>query len=210
MKKSITFLGFCLLGISVHISVMAQELTADDSLTLKKRIYRVSVITSDSKKNSGYLANLSDSNLYLSPTPLHLSLVTTKDYLSSYSYDHLEKIEIKRKGAVGRTALQGALIGLAAGVIAGFVSGDDPVAPTYNNPNDPFGNALGNAFSSISNAFRMTAGEKAVAGGIVGAATGGLIGAIVGSLVKKKFIIGRNKERFQAMKQNILEKLYVH
>ena len=100
MKKSIKFLGFCMLGISLHTSVIAQEVTADDSLTLKKRIYRVSVITSDSKKNSGYLANLSDSNLYLSPTPLPLSLVTTKDYLSSYSYDHLEKIEIKRNASL--------------------------------------------------------------------------------------------------------------
>jgi hypothetical protein len=210
MKKSIKFLAFCTLGMSLHICAIAQKVSADDSLTLKKRIYKVSVITSDSKKSSGYLARLSDSNLYMSPTPLHLSLVTTKDYLPAYSYDHLEKIEIKRKAAVGRSAWQGALIGLAAGAIAGFASGDDPVAPTYNNPNDPFGNALGNTFSSISNAFRMTAGEKAVAGGIVGAVTGGLIGAIVGSLVKKKFIIGKNKERFQVMKQNILEKLYVH
>ena len=56
----------------------------------------------------------------------------------------------------------------------------------------------------------MTAGEKAVVGGFIGAVTGSLIGALVGSLIKKKFIIGRNKEKFQAMRQNILEKLYMH
>ncbi len=198
-----------MIGMTMHITVTAQKVSSDGSISLKKRIYKVSIITSDSKKSTGYLANLSDSNLYLSPSPLHFSLVKQNDYLSSYSYNHLEKIEIKRKAAAGRGAWQGALVGLAVGVIAGFVSGDDPVAPTYNNPNDPLGTAIGNVFSSVSNSFRMTAGQKAVVGGIVGAGTGSLIGALVGILVKKKFIIGRNKEKFQAMKQNLLGKLYV-
>ncbi len=205
MKKSIKFLGLCMIGMTMHITVTAQKVSSDDSISLKKRIYKISIIISDSKKIKGYLANLSDSNLYLSPSPLRLSLDNSNNYLSSYSYDHLEKIEIKRKAGAGRGAWQGALIGLAAGAIAGFASGDDPVS-TYNNPNDP----LGSAFTILANAFSMTAGEKAAAGGIVGAATGALIGALVGTLVKKKFIIGRNKEKFQAMKQNILEKLYVH
>lgn len=205
MKKSIQFFGLCLLGMSAHICAIAQQTDTDDSIALKKRIYKVSIITADSKRSAGYLALLSDSNLYLSAHPLHFSLIKINDHLSAYPYDHLEKIVIKRKAAAGRGAWQGALIGLAAGAIAGFASGDDPVVPT-NDPNDP----LGNAFGSISNAFRMTAGEKAVAGGFVGAVTGSLIGVLVGSLIKKKFIIGRNKEKFQAMKQNILEKLYMH
>jgi hypothetical protein len=206
MKKSIILLGFCLLGIGTQISVIAQKMYTDDSIELKKRIYRVSIIPSDSKKSTGYLANLSDSNLYLSPSPLHFSSVNINDGLSAYSYNYLEKLEIKRKGSALRGAWQGALIGLATGVIAGLVSGDDPIAPTYHNPNDP----LGNIFISVYNAFSWTAGEKAVAGGILGAGTGGLIGALVGSIVKKKFIIGRNKQKFNSMRQNILEKLYVH
>lgn len=205
MKKSIKFLGLCMLGMTMLVSVTAQKVSSDDTISLKKRIYKISIITSDSKKVNGYLANLSDSNLYLSPSPLRLSLDNSNNYLSSYSYDHLEKIEIKRKAAAGRSAWQGALIGLAAGAIAGFASGNDPVS-TYNNPNDP----LGTLITGISNSFRMTAGEKALTGGFVGAATGALIGVLVGTLVKKKFIIGRNKEKFQAMKQNILEKLYTH
>lgn len=205
MKKSIQFLAFCILGMSLQISVIAQKSYTDDSIALKKRIYKISIITSDSKKVNGYLANLSDSNLYLSPTPLRLSLDKSNNYLSSYPYDHLEKMEIKRKAAAGRGAWKGALIGLAAGAIVGFASGDDPVS-TYNNPNDP----LGTLFTDLANAFSMTAGEKAGALGFVGAGTGALIGTLVGTLVKKKFIIGRNKEKFQAMRQNILEKLYTH
>jgi hypothetical protein len=211
MKKSIILLGFCLLGMGTQISVIAQKMYTDDSIELKKRIYKVSIITSDSKKSTGYLANLSDSNLYLSLSPLHFSSVNINDRLTTYSYNHLEKLEIKRKGSAIRGAWKGALIGLAAGVIGGLVSGDDPApAPTYNNPNDPFGTVLSNALNIYANAFRMTAGEKAVGGGILGAGTGGLIGALVGSLIKKKFIIGRNKQKFHAMRQNILEKLYVH
>lgn len=205
MKKSIILSGFCLLGMGTQISVIAQKMYTDDSIDLKKRIYKVSIITSDSKKSTGYLANLSDSNLYLSLSPLHFSTVNVNDHLTTYSYKHLEKLEIKRKGSALRGAWQGALIGLAAGVITGLVSGDDPVS-TYDNPNDPLGTAL----NIYANAFKMTAGEKALGGGILGAGTGGLIGALVGSLVKKKFIIGRNKQKFHSMRQNILEKWYVH
>ncbi len=205
MKKSIKFFGLSMIGMMMQITMTAQKVSSDDTISLKKRIYKISIITSDSKKVNGYLANLSDSNLYLSLSPLRLSLENSNNYLSHYSYDHLEKIEIKRKAGAGRGAWQGALIGLAAGVIVGFASGDDPVS-TYNNPNDPFVSA----FNNYVNSFSLTAGEKAVAGGIIGAATGALVGALVGALLKKKFIIGRNKEKFQAMRQNILEKLYTH
>src|SRR5664279_123671 len=127
MKKSIKFLGLYLILISLHINSTAQETHTGDSIVLKKRIYKVSVITSDLKKSRGYLASLSDSSLFLSPSPLRFSLVKIDNRLAVYPYDHLEKIQIKRKAAAGRGAWQGALIGLAAGAIAGFASGDDPV-----------------------------------------------------------------------------------
>jgi hypothetical protein len=203
MKGLIIFIG-CLIVMSIHINVAAQETQANDSMALKKRIYKAWITTEEAKKSTGYLAGLSDSNLYLSSHLIYFSLIQTNDNLSVYPYGHLEKILIKRKGAGGRGAWQGALFGLAAGVITGFSLGDDPVAPT-SNPNDP----LGNLFGGISNALRMTAGEKAVLGGFVGAVGGSIVGAIIGGLVKKKFIVGRNKERFHKMRQNILEKLYV-
>ena len=205
MKKSIKSIGLCLIVISVNINVAAQETQATESVVLKKRIYKASIITFQSKKSTGYLAGLSDSNLYLSQYPVYFSLIKTDDNLSVYPYGHLERIEVKRKAAGGRGAWQGALIGLATGAIIGFASGDDPVAPT-DNPNDPFGNLLG----GISNAFSMTAGQKAVLGGFIGALTGSITGAIIGSLIKKKFLIGRNKERFHEMHRNIVNKLYVH
>jgi hypothetical protein len=205
MKKISKLLGLCILTMAIHINMTAQKVSSGDSISLKKRVYKISIITSDSKKVKGYLANLSDSNLYLSPSPLRLSLGNSKNYLSSYSFDHLEKIQIKRKGAAGRGAWKGAVIGLATGAIAGFAGGDDPIS-TYNNPDDPFGTF----FTGLSNAFRMTAGQKAVIGGFIGAASGALTGTLIGMLVKKKFTIGRNKEKYKAMKLDILEKLVVH
>ena len=209
MKKFTQVPGLVILLLCGYINVHCQKIDRGDIATFKKRIYKTSITGMDNKKSAGYLANLSDSMLYLSDFPLHFGTVKIDDHLYGYSYNHLKKIEIKRKAAVGRGAWKGALIGFAAGVITGFVSGDDPVAPVYNNPNDPFGNAIGNGLSILSNSFRMTAGEKAAAGGIAGAGTGALIGAIVGSLAKKKFIIGGNRQKFHSMSENILEKLYV-
>lgn len=216
MKKSIHLLSLNLkrysliiFGLSANIITVAQKSITDDTIKLKKRIFKVSFITVDTKKSSGFLANLSDSNLYLSQSPIHFSVARIDDLSMGYSYNHLEKIEIKRKGAVGRGALKGALIGLATGMISGLISGDDPVVPAYDNSNDPFGSAISNVFINISNSLRMTAGEKAIGYGIMGAGTGALIGALLGGLAKRKFFIGRNKQKFNAMRENILEKLYV-
>lgn len=210
MKKFTQIPGLAILLLCGSINtVHSQKIGTDDTLTFKKRLYKTSITCMDGEKGAGYLANLSDSILYISDSPLHFGTVKIDDHSFGYPYNHLEKIEIKRKGAVGRGAWKGALIGLAAGVITGFVSGDDPVAPVYNNPNDPFGNAIGNGLSILSNSFRMTAGEKAAAGAIAGAGTGALIGALVGTLAKKKFIIGGNRQKFHSMSENILEKLYV-
>lgn len=191
MKKSIHLLNLIfkrylliILVMSTQISVIAQKMNANDSLRLKNRIYKVSIITFGSKKISfGYLANLSDSDLYLSQSPLLFSSVKPNALLSDYSYDHLEKVIIQRKGSAGRGAWQGALIGLILGGITGLASGDN---------------------------FVLTAGQQAVALGITGAAAGSLIGAITGSLSHKKFIIRRSKQKFDSMRMKVFEELYVH
>ena len=107
----------------------------------------------------------------------------------SYSIDaaQINTISLKKKNA----GLKGALIGMGAGIvigaIAGFASGDDPVTP-YT------GELFSDMIIGFSNSFTMTAGEKAVGMGAVGALTGALIGGITGALLKKKFIIGGNKD----------------
>ena len=100
-------------------------------------------------------------------------------------------------------ALIGFGVGVLTGVIAGFASGDDPIqqAPA----DDPFG--LGALAAGIGNSFRMTAGEKAAAGGIVLGTSGAIIGTIIGAVAKKKFTIGGRKEKFRDLQAEIMMKL---
>ncbi|MEO8762801.1 MAG: hypothetical protein ABI416_00845 [Ginsengibacter sp.] len=198
MKKVIYCFFCCLLGLSTAITSVAQTIYTPDSIELKRRIYKVALVADGSKHKTGYLASFSDSNLYASPSAVPFGSVNIDDQLTSYSYDKLENIELKRKGAVLRGAWHGALVGLAVGVIAGLVSGDDPKVDE---------NTL---FGPLLNTFALTAGEKAAGGGILGALGGACVGALLGSFAKKKFMIGRNKEKFHSMSQEILEKLSVH
>jgi hypothetical protein len=75
------------------------------------------------------------------------------------------------------------------GAIAGFASGDDPVAPYTGDP-------FADVFVSVGNAFAMTAGEKAVTLGAVGGLSGALIGGITGALLRKQFVIGGKKDNY--------------
>jgi len=77
---------------------------------------------------------------------------------------------------------------------------------TYPNPNeDPLG--LGTMMVAVNNAFAMTAGEKAIAGGLALGATGAIVGTIIGAVAKKKFIIGGKKEKFHDLQGEIMTKL---
>lgn len=62
MEKSIDLLACCLRKMIAHISATAQKIYCDDSIQFKNRIYKVSIITTDS--GTGYLTNLSYSNPY--------------------------------------------------------------------------------------------------------------------------------------------------
>ena len=77
MEKSTDLLACCLRKIA-HISVTAQKIYSNESIQFKNRIYKESIITTDS--STGYLTNLSYSNPYHN------------------SYDYL-RFEIKTKAA---------------------------------------------------------------------------------------------------------------
>ncbi len=98
------------------------------------------------------------------------------------------------------------------GVIAGFASGNDPVYqnPQYNSSQDPYGigYALGSFAVGINNAFAMTAGQKALVGGLGLGVSGALVGAVIGAIAHKKFIINGKKEKFDMMSESVLDKTY--
>ncbi|TMI85465.1 MAG: hypothetical protein E6H08_22510 [Bacteroidetes bacterium] len=98
-------------------------------------------------------------------------------------------------------------IGAVTGIIIGFASGDDKKEPYYDYNQDPFG--VGNFIVSINNAFAMTAGEKALAGGISLGVSGAIIGTIIGAVAKKKFIIGGKKEVYRDLQGDLMKRLIV-
>jgi len=127
--------------------------------------------------------------------------------LSPYSFDQVQTISVKRKNSVLRGALIGLGAGVVSGVIMGMASGSDKLQSYYSYGQDPTG--LGNLFVGIENAFAMTAGEKALAGGIGLGVTGAITGAIIGAVAKKKFIIGGKKEKYRDLHDHLMKRLIV-
>jgi hypothetical protein len=135
-----------------------------------ERIYKIS--TPDKSFTKGYLSAFSDSAVIISFAPVRFSSNThyTTDH-RSINYNDLGEIYVRRKGSTGRGILYGVIAGAATGAIIGLASGDDP--PCETNPSDFFGLGYG-----LCNAFRTTAGEKALGGGVVLGLGGGIIGAL--------------------------------
>jgi hypothetical protein len=193
MKSSL----FILLVFFIHSYSNAQDSTS------RMKVFRISVFQEQSTVKSGILASMSDTGFALvkkASSVLHPA--HDQEYIN-FHYSDVNKIYVRRRGAVGKGALIGGLSGFAVGVIAGFVEGDDP--PCVSTGQDFFG--IGTA---LCNAFRMTAGEKAGLYGTGGLVAGAVIGLAVGAVAHKKFIIGKKKDQFQAMQLTILERLYVN
>ena len=158
-----------------------------------KKTYKVTIYDQQSKSLQGYLQNIGDSSLSLIQSPTQFG-GTVKGEL--VHYPDISSITIKRKGSAARGAIYGAVGGFLIGVAIGLASGDDPVIPPEED------------FFGLGNAFRLTAGQKAVGGGILLAGAGAAVGGIAGALVKKKFIINGKKENFENMRMQTLENVY--
>jgi hypothetical protein len=167
----------------------------DSASGKKQKTFVTSTTTMDSKIIKGTLTAVNDSQLVLR---------TYKDQIN-ISAENLKSFTVKRKNSTLKGALIGFGIGAAAGIIIGFASGNDPVMayPDYND--DPLG--LASIGVALNNAFAMTAGQKAVAGGVALGGTGAIVGTIIGALAKKKFTIGGKKEKFHDLQGELMMKL---
>jgi hypothetical protein len=175
----------------------------------KPKQFVASINTSTGKVDRGLIYQLDDSAITIKTLPglkTNFSSKTKRDKysLNRYAQENIESISIKRNNAKKRGALIGAGVGLVAGVVMGFASGDDPI---YAPPAEDFF-GIGALFTELNNAFAMTAGEKALAYGSIGALGGSIAGLIIGAIAKKRFIINGNKQKFEAMKLSVLERTY--
>lgn len=193
-----------LLAILLTIQTMAQtdSVATAPETPPQKGSYKATIKTIDGKTQQGWLYQVNDSQVVL--------LKNVKDLRTKYDEllqptgyftvpaDQVHTISLKKKNA----GLKGMLIGFGAGalsgIVSGFISGDDPVTP--------YTGTFADAFIGIGNAFAMTAGEKAVTGGLIFGTGGAIVGLIIGSVAKKKFTIGGKKDKVRDLHAELVQK----
>lgn len=177
------------------MTIVFSQAQTDPATAKRQKVFNASVTTMDGKTLKGSLSAANDTQLILKTN--NQQMVVPAENLKSFT--------VKRKHSALRGALIGFGVGAAAGIIIGLASGNDPVM-TYPNPNeDPL--LLGSMVVAMNNAFAMTAGQKAIAGGLGLGATGAIVGTIIGSIAKKKFTIGGKKEKFHDLQGELMTKL---
>lgn len=184
-----------LLVTACSLFIIVSKAQTGSAAQMKQKLMIANITTMDGQRISGLLSSVNDSQLVLAKSKGQLTVPA----------ENLKSFTLKRKNSVLKGALIGFGIGAVAGVIIGLASGDDPVM-SYPDPyNDPLG--LGSFGVALNNAFAMTAGEKAVAGGLGLGATGAIVGTIIGAVAKKKFVIGGKKEKFHDLQADVMMKL---
>lgn len=177
------------------IAMIISQAQTDSSTEKKQKVFIASLTTMDGKTIKAPLSTVNDTQLVLK----------TSNNVLTVPAENVKSFTVKRKNSALRGALIGFGIGAAAGVIIGLASGNDPIMSYPSPSEDPLG--IGTIGAAINNAFAMTAGEKAIAGGLGLGATGAIVGTIIGAVAKKKFTIGGKKERFHDLQGEIMMKL---
>src|SRR5207342_696791 len=90
---------------------------AQDS-TPVHHIYNAKITLLNAKEVKGYIAEISDSALFISSMPraLHTAAMSYK-YTQKFDYKNIAELRVQRKGAMGKSILIGAVTGLVAGLI---------------------------------------------------------------------------------------------
>lgn len=194
---------FILILIAFTASVSAQT---DTTQKEKRQVPNLAIIrTMDGKKIKAWFYRINEDSVYLLPTGKKMSRsaflnagINKNNF--AYPLSQVNTISLQKKNA----ALKGTLIGLGAGIVTGvvigFASGDDPIEPYTGNPFEDF-------FIALNNSLAMTAGEKAVTGGLTLGMAGALSGFIIGKIAKKKFTIGGKKETYRDLQGDLMKRL---
>lgn len=201
--------NYLLIVTMYFFTLSAFSQTGQEKIEKKFQPSIATIKTLDGKKAKGWFYKMNDENIYLLPLTKNKKYFRSSDFLSpnvnadSYNIQvsQISTIALQKKNA----GLKGALLGLGAGVITGaiigFADGDDPV---YQYQGD-----FGDIFRGISNAFAMTAGEKALAGAIGLGLTGSVTGFIISKIAKKKFIIGGQKDTYRDIQGELMKRLII-
>jgi hypothetical protein len=195
-----------LLPIVSFLSFLAANAQTDTVQAEKKsKPFIINVSMNNGGKVKGLFYTINDTQLVLSRSSKIVSGSLPDDQQYSIPAENIKSFTAGRKNSALRGALVGFGVGAVTGIIIGLVSGDDPVAQ-YPDPSTDF-LGIGTFGAALQNSFAMTAGEKAVIGGVGLGVTGAITGAIIGALAKKKFTIGGKRERFRDLQAELMLKL---
>ncbi len=122
----------------------------------------------------------------------------SSDLPRRFPVEQIEEISLRKKNAGLKGALIGLGVGAATGALIGFASGDDKPHSYSGNVN----------YSGIS-ILIFTAREKATLGAFGLGVIGTITGLCIGNLVKKKFVIGGDKEKMLERHQLIMQRAMV-
>jgi hypothetical protein len=164
----------------------------------------------DQSKDKGFLLQAGEDSVQLLPTAMKISANTLKNpgALSrqwTVPATSIQTMTLHRKDATVRGTLIGLVAGVAAGWLIGYAQGDDPV---YAYPDDAdLGTILG---VGISNMWASTAEEKAAGGAVAGALLGAGGGAIIGAISGKTIEIGGSRKAYKAELETMRKRALIH
>ncbi len=155
-------------------TVFIDRCQAQDS-TRVHHIYLAKITLLTAAEVKGYLAEISDSALFISSMPRALhSTATSYKFTQKFDYRNIGEVRIQPKGTMGKSILIGAVTGLVAGLIIGAIS----YTPPQNDAEE---------------LFNPPKGAVIAAAGLTFAAIGTGVGALIGSHHDKYLINGEWK-----------------
>lgn len=112
------------------------------------------------------------------------------------AYQNLRGVLVRRKGSTLRGLVIGVLSGGLVGAVAGYADGNDPECTNA-------GYAYGFSLCGLSS----TASQKAAMGSVAFGSLGGIVGTLVGAIVRKNYIIGGDKEKFNSFRNRMTKRV---
>ena len=165
IMKKITLVLMALLII--HLSV-AQE--------SRESLWKITVKMKTGDKQVGFLKSVDSTSIGLI-TASKKALKSEVNNFETINVRDIEVIKIKEKGAAGRAARNGAIIGAGIGVLAGVISGEE---------------------------FFASQGEVILRNGLVVGAAGALTGLMIGGLSGgKKYLLEGSLKNYQLISEEL-------
>lgn len=211
MKKTILLL----LAATIYYGLQAQESLSEAP---KKIVPNMATIkTFDGKELKGWFYGMNDSGMVIIEKERRYrkqgKIPDADKNIPAHAvkFEQIQSLTLQKKNSVMKGLIIGLGTGILTGAVIGFANGDDKIDPYPIPGNDPYGletffTGLGNA---LSNAFAMTAGQKAAVGAIAMGTMGALTGIIIGSIAKKKFVIGGSKKQVRDLDSELRRRLMI-